>query len=114
MKAKISAKMANIPRSHLSFYARVWEGTSGDRVITSAGKAYEGIAFAEVVPEWAYNQKSELTIKSDSHVEEMLDVLRAAKLPLPDEKIPAYLQRVDIDPSLSFVQNLRSWFGLVA
>src|SRR3990167_3536986 len=30
---KATAQMNNIPRSHLSFYARTWEGTSGDRVL---------------------------------------------------------------------------------
>ena len=57
----LKGKMANIPRSHLSFYARTWEGTSGDRVITSKGKKFKGIAFAEVVPSWAYKQKKALS-----------------------------------------------------
>ena len=28
-QVNISSKIANIPRSHLSFYSRVWRGTSG-------------------------------------------------------------------------------------
>ncbi len=50
-------KMANIPRSHLGFMARVWEGTSGTRVFGATSPAEKGIAFAVVVPSWAFSQK---------------------------------------------------------
>lgn len=53
----VQLKMADIPRSHLSYYARIWEGTSGDRVLMSSDPAYEGKAFAMIVPRWAYRQK---------------------------------------------------------
>lgn len=49
-------KMADIPRSHMTYYARVWEGTSGDRVITSTDPKFRGKAFAEVAPMWAQKQ----------------------------------------------------------
>lgn len=55
--ASFSGKMADIPRNHLTYYARVWEGTSGDRVITSSDSRYQGKAFAFVAPKWAYQQK---------------------------------------------------------
>lgn len=51
-------KMSNIPRSHLPYLARNWEGTSGDRVLNSVDQ-YSGIAFAIVAPNWAVNQKVE-------------------------------------------------------
>ena len=57
----LNGKMVDISRSHLSYYARIWEGTSGDRVITSSSAQYKGKAFAEVAPSWAYNQKFPLT-----------------------------------------------------
>jgi len=50
-------KMKDIPRSHLCYVARIWEGTGGDRVITSTDPKYAGIAFAEVVPDWAARQQ---------------------------------------------------------
>lgn len=49
-------KMADIPRSHLTYYARVWEGTSGDRVVTSNEAKFRGKAFAMVAPNWAQKQ----------------------------------------------------------
>lgn len=55
-------KMLDIPRSHLSYYARIWEGTSGDRVITaSAQSGFRGKAFAEVAPKWAFSQDFKMT-----------------------------------------------------
>lgn len=88
-----SYHMSNIPRTHLSFYARVWEGTSGDRVITSAGKKYEGIAFAEVVPSWAYKQDLNLTKDAEFEVLDLIEELESNNLPLPYESIPEYLRR---------------------
>ena len=107
---KFSGKIANIPRSHLSFYSRVWEGTSGDRVITSEGKQYKGLAFAEVVPEWAYKQQLNLDEKGTNGVEDLLQLLRDEGLPLPYESVPRYLRRVEIDPSFSFYNSLlKNW-----
>lgn len=112
--ATITGAIANIPRSHLSFYARTWEGTSGDRVITSKGKKYEGIAFAEVVPSWAYNQRVDLDDKSSSEVEDLIQILRENDLPLPYESVPKYLERTEIDPSFSFMSFLQNWVKQVA
>lgn len=92
---RVRVQLANIPRSHLSFYSRVWEGTSGDRVITSAGKQYQGIAFAEVVPEWAYEHKVELVDKNADLIEDMIQVLRDANLPLPNESTRNYVERIN-------------------
>lgn len=86
--------MANIPRSHLSFYSRVWEGTSGDRVITSSGKAYEGIAFAEVVPAWAYNQDWDKLAKASYDITYLIALLRKYNLPLPGESITRFFERM--------------------
>ncbi|MBD65103.1 MAG: hypothetical protein CME62_07850 [Halobacteriovoraceae bacterium] len=106
---QLSGKMANIPRTHLSFYSRVWEGTSGDRVITSEGTKYKGLAFAEVVPSWAYNQKKELSAENQKAIQEMLNTLEEQGLPLPYEKVPRYLDRTQIDPSYDFNEVLEDW-----
>ena len=85
--------MLNIPRTHLSFYARVWEGTSGDRVITSAGTKYEGLAFAEVVPSWAFKQKAKLTDINQIKIERLLKELLQEGYKLPYETVPHFLKR---------------------
>lgn len=111
---EFNPSMENIPRSHLSFYARVWEGTSGDRVITSRGIKYKGIAFAEVVPEWAYKQEKQLQTKSAEDVSDLIYMLDENKLPLPYESIPEYLERRDIKPGISFNAFLELWNSKLA
>lgn len=93
-----SGFIANIPRAHLSFYARTWEGTSGDRVITSMGKKYKGLAFAEVVPSWAFNQDAGLSEESKLGIEELIQDLEKNNAPLPYETLPGFLQRTGTDP----------------
>jgi hypothetical protein len=70
-KQKFNLRMVDLPRSHLSFYARWWEGTSGDRVITSLDPKYRDKAFAMVAPKWAYEQHFEMTRPQVSAVEKL-------------------------------------------
>lgn len=103
---KVTSQIANIPRSHLSFYARTWEGTSGDRVITSQGLEYEGLAFAVVVPSWAYNQKLDLSFEHDDSTQELLEILEQNNLPLPYESIPHYLRRTGQNGEYKIMEKL--------
>lgn len=112
--AEHKVHMANIPRTHLSFYARVWEGTSGDRVITSNGKKYEGIAFAEVVPSWAFDQNLELSKDSENGVLELIEQLEQNNLPLPYEKVPNFLRRTGNDGSISNLDKFLKLFDSAA
>lgn len=100
--APLSGDMSNIPRSHLSFYARTWEGTSGDRVLNATDK-YRGFAFAEVAPAWAFTQQTNLVGADSEEVEALVEKLEKNMLPLPGEKIPQYLKRLDVDPFLTMM-----------
>ena len=102
---KISGLSSNIPRSHLSFYARVWEGTSGDRVLASKDK-FRGFAFAEVAPEWAWSQKSELKNNPSDNIDALLKKIEENKAKRPGERIPQYLQRRNSNGSLSLIEVL--------
>ncbi len=89
-----TGEMANIPRSHLSFYARTWEGTSGDRVLMSEGKSYNGMVFAEVVPLWAVKQSfSSIVTKVQDDIEGLLQVIEDNNVRRVGESIPEYLER---------------------
>lgn len=66
-------EMANIPRSHLGFFSRVWEGTSGTRVLDSSSAADAGSAFAIIVPAWVYQQKN---VVQDRNERESIDRLK--------------------------------------
>lgn len=98
---RASLKRANIPRSHLPYYSRIWEGTSGDSVLASGGDL-AGIAFAEVAPKWAWSQKFDLTATEDGQVKKLINRLRESGLPLPNEKIRDFLRRMpDLNPALN-------------
>lgn len=60
-------RRADIPRVHLSYYARHWIGTSGDRVIckpyTEKASHRNVTACAEVVPLWVTKQRFPLPAK---------------------------------------------------
>ncbi len=86
------ARMSNIPRTHLTYYARAWEGTSGDRVLDSRGR-YRGHAFQVVIPNWVVNQKHILDESTQKAVEKMKAKLNEGGFPRPDETIPDFLRR---------------------
>ena len=91
------ARMSNIPRTHLTYYARAWEGNSGDRVLDSQDRSsarYKGLAFQVVVPNWVVKQKHTLDKATQKAVEKMKTKLRQGGFPLPDESIPDFLERI--------------------
>lgn len=90
------SRMSNIPRTHLTYYARAWEGTSGDRVLDSqdrSSKHYKGLAFQMVVPNWVMEQEHTLDEATQKAVEKMKAKLRKGGFPTPDEAIPNFLER---------------------
>lgn len=86
--------MGDIPRTHLTYYARVWEGTSGDRVITSNQPQFAGIAFAEVAPRWAFNQIYKMTPSDIEGCKVLAATLNAGKLRMGLEKVTKYTSRL--------------------
>ncbi|MEZ4814342.1 MAG: hypothetical protein R3A80_03935 [Bdellovibrionota bacterium] len=98
---RASLARANIPRSHLPYYSRIWEGTSGDCVLASGG-ALSGIAFAEVAPKWAWSQDFALTRAEKTQVKKLVKKLEDGNLPLPKEKLKDFLGRMpDLNPRLN-------------
>lgn len=86
--------LQDIPRSHLSFYARLWEGTSGDRVITSNDPAYVGLAFAQVAPEWATQQKFQMEAADVIGVQALKQKVDSNRVRRGNETVPDFLRRV--------------------
>jgi hypothetical protein len=91
--AVISGEMKNIPKSHLTYYSRIWEGTSGDRVLGSLGKTEKGMVFMEVAPQWAHKQKPILYTATKDAIESMKNFLSKGRFILPSEKISDYVKR---------------------
>ncbi len=89
-KAKFSGSMRDISRAHLPWWARIWEGTSGDRVIDAKGK-YRGGVRALVAPDWVVKQvvtPSPLVAKSISLLRKLMESLG---LRIETQSIPDYL-----------------------
>lgn len=102
--AVITGKMANIPRSHLSHYARIWEGTSGDRVIGSTDK-YRGQAFAEIAPVWAFTQKVDLDQKTKTSIDLLKKEILDNGFLQPGESVPDFLKRFPDHSSFEIVEK---------
>lgn len=84
-------RRANIPNSHLSYYARVWEGTSKDRVITSSWNP--GVSFAQVVPTWVVKQRPKMTDETEEGIQKLVESMYNSCLPNPGEKPADFLRR---------------------
>lgn len=92
-KGTPSGERIDIPRSHLTWVARTWEGTSGDRVITALDRANKGKAFAIVAPDWARNAKTYFTAEEQKELQSMVDTLAKNGEPLPKEDVATFLKR---------------------
>ena len=91
--------MSNIPRTHLGFFSRVWEGTSGTRVFGATSAADRGVAFAIVAPAWAYQQKYvEQSVDERASVDALKNSLKVLNLPMGNETYKDYLNRTSTTP----------------
>ena len=91
--------MSNIPRTHLGFFSRVWEGTSGTRVFGATSAADRGVAFAIVAPAWAYQQKFvEQSVDERASVDALKNSLKVLNLPMGNETYKDYLNRTSTTP----------------
>jgi hypothetical protein len=88
----ISGKMADIPRSHLPWWSRTWEGTSGDRVFDAQGKHRGGVR-ALVTPDWVANQKIVPLQSVEKSIAKIKAELEKDGIRLGSEPIQHYLQR---------------------
>lgn len=91
----LSGQRADIPREHLTWIARVWEGTSGDRVITAepTDKANFGKAFAIVAPKWAISNIVYFGRKTREQIESLTTKLVEAGEPQPRESLSDFVTR---------------------
>ena len=91
---KATGEMANIPLSHKTYYARIWEGTSGDRVANNTIFGFKGRVFATVAPRWAWSQDVKVTKENQDKVNALIEELRLANLPVPGETVTRYYGRI--------------------
>ena len=103
---RVKGERGNIPRTHLPYYSRLWEGTSGDRVMGSQDVVkrdkqgqikkvvrYKGLAFLLVAPNWVVERKIVLSDRSQKAIKVMKARLSEGGFPMPNEPIPLFLER---------------------
>jgi len=94
--------MANLPRTHLGFMARVWEGTSGTRVFDAISPLDKGVGFAIVAPEWAYKQKPVQDAFEKASIERLKESRDQKKIILPGELYLDFIKRIQINDVRDF------------
>jgi len=105
--AKINVQRADIPRTHLTFWSRIWEGTSGDRVLDAQGKHRGGVR-AVIAPDWVAKQKVPILAKTKQSIEKMLALLEKLGLRADREPIQKFIERKGLnDVGFSDVENQR-------
>jgi hypothetical protein len=93
-RGRALGKMADIPRVHLPFYSRIWEGTSGDRVLTSTNAKWAGKAFIEVAPNWATKQKYEFEEADQLGVKALIQSQKENGLPQAADRIDVFMRNI--------------------
>ncbi len=96
LSGELSGNMKDIPRSHLTWWSRVWEGTSGDRVIDALGK-YRGGVRALVAPTWVVKQKVQASATVLKSVKAIEDALERMGLRTGKERLSEFLSRKGYD-----------------
>lgn len=90
--AKISAQMRDIPRSHLPWWARTWEGTSGDRVIDALGKERGGVR-ALVAPNWVARQEVTPSPRVAKSIQKLRETMQSLGLRIGKQTVPEFLDQ---------------------
>lgn len=85
-------EMVDLPRRHLPWWARTWEGTSGDRVLDAEGKE-RGRTRALVTPDWVAKQKVKPSPRVQDSIRRLLEELDQAGVRADAEAIQDFLRR---------------------
>ena len=93
----VYAKPADIPRAHLPWVSRLWEGTGGVDLIVNASDKNRGFAFASVIPEWVVDQEIKPSARVRASISAIVKDLRDANVRLPGEKLSAFVDRAGAD-----------------
>lgn len=106
-KANVGGQMSDIPRSHLPWWARIWEGTGGDHVVDALGKLRGGVR-ALVTPNWVVRQKVRPSPKVAESIRKLKSMMTDSGVRLGGEKISDFIERRKIDGSFWSVEKQRS------
>ncbi len=109
----VKVRMKDIPRSHLPWTARLWEGTGGDSVVDALGKERGGVR-AVATPNWVVRQKLQPTEAVKVSIERLRSLLEQAGTRLGNEDIREFIKRKNLVGGGSFtaVEKARLRLGV--
>lgn len=104
---RVTAKMVDIPRSHLTFYSmfRPWEGRGGDQVVDAGGK-HQGAVRGLVAPNWVHGQKFIPTPAVKKSIASIQKELKKQGVRLGGQSISSFLSSAQYDGTYAAVANL--------
>jgi hypothetical protein len=85
-------QMKDLPRTHLTWWSRSWEGTSGDRVIEAIGKE-RGKARALIAPNWVARQKIRPLGSTQKSIEKIRQKFELLNLRIGTESLLDFLNK---------------------
>jgi hypothetical protein len=91
-KARISAAMKDIPRGHLPWWARNWEGRGGDLVLEASGKG-AGKVKVIVTPDYVVEQEVRATERELTSIGKLRKKMEDALLKIGSEMFTKYFER---------------------
>lgn len=92
--APFSLKMKDIPRGHLPWWSRTWEGTSGDLVLDASGQS-SGKVRALLTPDWVVKQKIIPTEDERVSIEKLRNKMIEAGLKVGSETFQSFFDRIE-------------------
>lgn len=95
----ITAQMKDIPRVHLTWWSRAWEGTGGDHVIDALGK-HRGGTRALITPNWVARQKIRPLPTVTRSIEAIKKTLKTSGLRVGGQALGQFLLEAGIDGKL--------------
>ncbi|MBL7716836.1 MAG: hypothetical protein JNL01_15325 [Bdellovibrionales bacterium] len=102
---RVTAKMVDIPRAHLTFWSNVfrpWEGRGGDQVVDAKGKA-KGAVRGLVAPAWVTKQKFVPTPEVKKSIAAIKRAMKTAGARQGGQEIAAFLSSIGADGSFASV-----------
>ncbi len=91
-RTEFSLKKADIPRGHLTYWSRIWEGTGGDSVV-DAQAMFRGGARAVVVPNWVLSQEVAPLAATKTSIKALSDELITQRLRPTKQDIVEFLDK---------------------
>src|SRR5690606_26838250 len=107
LKGSLSGNTKDIPRSHLTWWSRVWGGTSGERGMDAQGKHRGGFR-ALVAPTWVVQQRVRMSPSVRKSIESIEESLESMGLRTGKERVSDFLSRKGYTGKIPAAQEIQT------